>query len=131
MSKSPDAASSKAVRGTSDPSFSSSSRAASRAARPSFFRGTGAVNVSQSERGICSTVSKLTSTILLDIKPPQKTDSLITSPATLNLVALLDIATISTAAREGYTERAASIWQLGWFWCRMSAGSLPVGAHWE
>lgn len=72
--------------------------AARRAARPSFFRGTGAVEACQSGANNSNQVftpRALTSAIFLDVKLPQQVYCLISTPAALGFESILHISTVA------------------------------------
>lgn len=112
--------------------------AASRAALPSFLRGTGATCVSTNF--ILGKIARvLTSSIFLDIEAAEKSNSLIAPPATLNLIAGLNIATVATARRKRDAKTASGAVRkldgLGNGVCSCRLAVLPngqrVGVHTE
>lgn len=71
---------------------------------------------------------RLTSSVLLHVESSQKTDGIIATPTTLNLIARLDVSAIATTRRVRDTQSTAAIWELRWLRGWMGARSLSIGA---
>src|SRR5689334_9054405 len=73
--------------------------AASRAARPSFFRGTGAIVASVKRQPKYNQASRLTSVVLLDIELSQQSHRLVPPPSSFGLISAFDIASVAWERR--------------------------------